>query len=78
MGHAHAHDSSHSTKDSTMMMQGDKTPVINSAIVCMYSVLWGIPCPMGTLYKGHQGERSPQPPEEAHFLSRSMGALLPQ
>jgi hypothetical protein len=70
MGQAHDHDATYSTKDGTAVMttlQGDKTPVVNS-VVCMYSVLWGIPCPLGTLYKGHQGDRSAQPLEEAQFF----------
>jgi hypothetical protein len=72
MGQEHDHDTIHITKYGTVVMavlQYDKTPVVNSAKCTgyMHSVMWGIPCPLGFLYKGHQGERSPQPPEEAHF-----------
>jgi hypothetical protein len=33
----------------------------------MCTMQWASPCPLGTLYKGHQGEQAAQPLEEAHF-----------
>jgi hypothetical protein len=54
----------YSTQYGTMMalLQYDKTLVVNSGIVAQCTV-WGSPCPMGSLYKDHQGERTPSPLE---------------
>ena len=41
-------------------------PHQSTQLQCMYSVMWATLCPLGSLYKEHQGERSRQPPR-AHF-----------
>ena len=36
-------------------------PHQSTHLQCVYSVLWATLCPLGSLYKEHQGERSGQP-----------------
>jgi hypothetical protein len=71
MGLAHDRDVVHSTEDGTMLMQATvwQDPSSQTQLQCMCTMQWGIPCPLGSLYKRHQGEQAAQSPEEAHSLS---------